>query len=398
MAAALIISKVLAIYAGPAGLAVVGQFQNVVQLFMTLSKAGVDTGVTKYTAEYSGFSSQLHTLYSTTFRVVVLFSALAAGILVFGSHWFSIYFFKTPDYQSVFVLFALTIFLCALNGICLAIINGLGHIRIFVAANIIQSVAALLLSVGLILWFGLKGALYALVLNQSLVFFVLVYILHKHPIIRIEYFKKAFDGVVAVKLFKYSIMALVTAVVAPLTTMFIRQDITDQLGFDQAGYWQGMWYISTIFTTVVTTSLTVYYLPKIASLSKASDIRMELINGYRIIMPIIIVASMVMYLMRHLVINVLFTPEFAPVQELFKWQLVGDVIKISAWLMSYLMLAKAMTVEFISTEIIFSVFFVCLCIYLTSQFGLIGLSYAYAINYALYFCAVTMVTRSVWSG
>ena len=233
-------------------------------------------------------------------------------------------------------------------------------------------------------------------LNQSLVFFVLLYILRKHPIIRIENFKKPFDGVVAKKLFKYSMMALVTAIVAPLTTMFIRQDITNQLSADQAGYWQGMWYISTIFTTVVTTSLTVYYLPKMASLSKASDIRMELINGYRIVMPIIIVASIVLFLARYSVINLLFTPEFAPVQELFKWQLVGDVIKISAWLMSYLMLAKAMTVEFISTEIVFSVSFVCLCIYLTSQFGLVGLSYAYAINYALYFCAVVVVTRPVW--
>ena len=396
MAAALVISKVLAIYAGPAGLAVVGQFQNIVQLFMTLSKAGVDTGVTKYTAEYSGSSDQLQTLFSTAFRVVVLFSALAAGVLIFGSRWFSVFFFDTPNYQDVFVLFALTIFLCALNGICLAILNGLGHIRTFVSANIIQSVIALLLSVGLVVWFGLKGALYALVLNQSLVFFVLLYILREHPIIRIENFKKPFDGVVAKKLFKYSMMALVTAIVAPLTTMFIRQDITNQLSVDQAGYWQGMWYISTIFTTVVTTSLTVYYLPKIASLSKASDIRMELINGYRIIMPIIIVASIVIFLARYSVINLLFTPEFAPVQELFKWQLVGDVIKIAAWLMSYLMLAKAMTVEFISTEIVFSASFVCLCIYFTSQFGLVGLSYAYAINYALYFCAVVVVTRPVW--
>ncbi len=396
MAAALVISKVLAIYAGPAGLAVVGQFQNIVQLFTTLSKAGVDTGVTKYIAEYSACPGQLRTILSTTVRIVMVFSGFAMVMLVVGSGWMSLFFFDTPVYQDVFILFAITIFLCGLNGICLAILNGLGHIRTFVIANIIQSVFALLLSVGLIQWFGLKGALYALVLNQSLVFFVLLYMLRKHPMFRIENFKYPYDRSVAKKLFNYSLMALVTAIVGPLTTMLIRQDITNQLSVEQAGYWQGMWYISTIFTTVVTTSLTVYYLPKIASLRKASEIRMELISGYKIIMPIIVAASVAIFFARYPIINLLFTEEFAPVQILFKWQLVGDVIKIAAWLMSYLMLAKAMTAEFISTEIIFSGTFVCLSIFLTNQFGLIGLSYAYAINYSLYLCAVTLVTRRVW--
>lgn len=397
MAAALVISKVLAIYAGPAGLAVVGQFQNIVQLFTTFSRAGVDTGVTKYTAEYSDSPDQLYILFSTTFKIVLLFSFLAVVSLIIGSNWLSGYFFKTPNYQDVFLLFALTIFLCALNGVCLAILNGLGHIRTFVTANILQSLIALALTVVLVTWLGLKGALYALVLNQSVVFLLLLLMLRKHPTIRIENFTKPFDRVVAAKLLKYSLMAAVTSILAPLVATLIRQDISHQLSSDHAGYWQGMWYISSIFTTVVTTSLTVYYLPKIASLHNASEIRMELLNGYMIVMPIIIVVSFVIYLMRDWVITLLFTPEFAPIQVLFMWQLVGDVIKISSWIMSYLMLAKAMTIEFISTEILFSATFVVLCMYLTRQFGLVGLSYAYAINYSIYFCAVALITRPVWS-
>lgn len=44
--------------------------------------------------------------------------------------------------------------------------------------------------------------------------------------------------------------------------------------------------------------------------------------------------------------------------ELFKWQLIGDVIKIASWLLSYTLLAKAKTKYFVATEVIFSITFI----------------------------------------
>lgn len=40
--------------------------------------------------------------------------------------------------------------------------------------------------------------------------------------------------------------------------------------------------------------------------------------------------------------------------ELFPYQFLGDIIKIASWLISYLMIAKAMARLFITMEIIFS--------------------------------------------
>lgn len=79
--------------------------------------------------------------------------------------------------------------------------------------------------------------------------------------------------------------------------------------------------------------------------------------------------------------------------ELFKWQLVGDVIKISAWLLSYIMLAKAMTKEFIITEILFSMLFVIVSLIYINVFGLIGVTYGYATNYIIYFIVMFLIFR-----
>ena len=52
VATALALNKVLAIYVGPAGYAVIGQFQSLLAMVFTFASGGVNTGVTKYTAEF----------------------------------------------------------------------------------------------------------------------------------------------------------------------------------------------------------------------------------------------------------------------------------------------------------------------------------------------------------
>jgi len=80
-------------------------------------------------------------------------------------------------------------------------------------------------------------------------------------------------------------------------------------------------------------------------------------------------------------------------RELFAWQLVGDVIKISSWLLGYIMLAKAMTRIFIITEIFSSALFVVLSIYLSNLYGVIGVTYAFAINYTIYLFIMIWIMR-----
>lgn len=82
--------------------------------------------------------------------------------------------------------------------------------------------------------------------------------------------------------------------------------------------------------------------------------------------------------------------------ELFKWQLIGDVIKIASWLLGYLMLAKAMTKVFVITEIIFGIIFALLSVIFLNSFGLVGVTYAFALNYTLYLIVMSFIFRGVF--
>ncbi len=385
---AFIINKVVAIYAGPTGLALIGQLKDFVTMLTNISNGAITQGVVKYTAEYQTIEEK-QKIFSTSI-IISLISSFIIAIGLFGfSDYLSELILKDIQYNSVFLVFGSTIFLFALNTILMSILNGQKEIKKYVLVNIVNSIVTLILTSLLVVQFNIQGALYALVINQSIVFFVTLMFVLKSSWFKWEYFKQGLDKDSLVKLSKYSLMTITSAIAAPASFLIIRNHIGENLGWDSAGYWQGIWYISSMYLMVITTSLSVYYLPRLSEIQDKDELKKEIFSGYKIIMPIVMFMSLVIYLLKEYVVLIAFDEKFMPMLELFKWQLIGDIIKIASWLLAYLMLAKAMTKVFISTEIIFSVLFVCISILFINSFGLVGITYAFSLNYMLYL--ITMI-------
>ena len=129
-------------------------------------------------------------------------------------------------------------------------------------------------------------------------------------------------------------MSLVTAVLGPLVPMLIRSYIQAIDDSTTAGMWQAMWYFSSVYLMVVTSTLAVYYLPKFSSLKESDQINAELIKGLRIVIPSVILLSLFILSTKDIVVSILFSHEFKPIEELFAGMLVGDVLKIASWFFS----------------------------------------------------------------
>ncbi|MDD9338971.1 MAG: hypothetical protein PV362_04795 [Providencia heimbachae] len=188
-------------------------------------------------------------------------------------------------------------------------------------------------------------------------------------------------------------MAITSAIMVPTSQFIVRDYIATTQGLDQAGYWQGVWYISTTYLMIVTTALSTYYLPRLSEITDKNELKKEILQGYKILLPIVIICGLMIYLLRDFIIYILFSDSFSPMKQLFTWQIIGDVFKIASWLLAYVMLAKAMTKAFIISEILFSLMFVFLTYMLVPLVGTIGATYAYCINYMLYLIAIFLIIR-----
>ena len=384
VASALVLNKILAVYVGPAGYAVIGQFQNAVSIIVSLAGGVVATGVTKVTAQHFNDEAKQHAVWKTAIRFSLVASIVAAIPLLLMGDSLARWLLHRTDMASVFVWLALTLPAMAINNLLLAIVNGKKEVGVYVTANISGSLISMMVTGMLAFNFGLHGALVAFTINPAIVLLATAVIVSRRDWFKAKFLWGQVNRPALRDLSGFGLMGLTSALTVPISYMLIRDHLAANLGLTAAGYWQASWKISEIYLMLVTTTLSVYYLPRLAEIRTALELKAEIIKVYRFVMPIVAVGAVTIYLLRDLITQTLFTPDFFPMRDLFSWQLAGDVIKIGSWILAYIMLGRAMVKIFIITEIAFSILFVFLSWLLVSNFGLVGVSIAYAVNYSLY--------------
>ena len=384
VASALALNKILAVYVGPAGYAIIGQFQNAVSIIVNLAGGLVATGVTKTTAQHFDDEAKQHAVWQTAIRFSLIASLLAGFGLLFMGSMLSEWLLHRADMSGVFVWLALSLPAMAANNLLLAIVNGKKEVGTYVIANIIGSLASMLVIGLLAFYFGLYGALVAFTINPAIVLASTAALLARRAWFKSRFLWGNMDSIAARELSGFALMAITSAIVVPTTYMLIRDHLTTQLGLSAAGYWQASWKISEIYLMLVTTTLSVYYLPRLAEIRIGFELRNEVIKVYQFVLPVVIVGALTIYLLRDFIIRTLFTEDFYPMRELFPWQLAGDVIKIGSWILGYILIGRAMVKFFVITELVFSITFFLISWWLVESFGLVGVSMAYAINYSLH--------------
>ena len=391
MATGLVLNKIFAIHLGPSGFAAIGQLQNFIAMVTSFAAGAINTGVTKYTAEYYDQPDRKKQLFQTAGTMTIVGSLFAGVVLVALSSPINTWLFGGENYQEALIFLSACLLMISLNAMLLAVLAGQKEVRRYVIANIASSIIGLVIS-GTLAWFlGLRGALIALSLGQALALLTTLYFCRGLSWCRLPTFWGRVDKVTLLLLVRYVAMALVAALAVPLTQMLIRSEMISIFGVSHAGYWDAMNKISTIYLSLVTTTLSLYYLPRIAEIKDDSELRKEIGSSFKIIVPLVIFCSIVIFILRAPIVKILFSSEFQVMTELFGWQMIGDVLKIASWLLAYVLIGKAMMKVFIVTEVIFSFSLYIFTICATHEFGFVGVSMAYAFNYLLYLAVMYVV-------
>ena len=393
-----LINKIVAVYIGPGGMALIGNFQSFLSMVLTFSNGAIQKGVIKYVAEYRESESQLKKLLSTAF-IITLVSAVITGLLmiIFGG-FLSTKLLNTLEYRHIFTLFGFTVILFALNTLLIGVLNGIKSFGKYIVINIVSSLFNLALIAILVIRWELTGALITLVVNQSLVFFITLIFVVRSPWFSIGHWFSGWDNAMFRKLMQFSAMAVASAVTVPVSHILVRKLLEKQIDLDAAGVWQGLWKISDYYLLLITTSISLYFLPRLSEVKTSNLIRKELWNGYRIVIPATIVMGIGIYLLREPVIRLLFTDEFLPMESMFIYQLPGDVLKVIYWMLSILLIARSMTTWYIITEFAYSACFVILVYVFVGQFGLEGAAMAHLVNFSVNAVFILLILRNVIFG
>jgi O-antigen/teichoic acid export membrane protein len=264
------------------------------------------------------------------------------------------------------------------------------------------SIIGLVFTIALSYRFGVYGALIALVTYQSVVFVLTLPLVRKAKWFQWKEFINKFSKLAVTRLSHYSLMAIVTAAVMPVSQLIIRNYIIahskvvgEAQSLNQAGLWESINRVSNMYLLVFATSLGVYYLPRLTELRTTKDLRQEVFSVYKLVVPVLLLFSIALFLGRNIVIHVLFTGQFEGMENLFGFQLLGDFIKMSSWILAYIMTAKSMTRTFIIMELVSSITQVLFTMFFFEMYGTFGATIGYACSHTVYLICMIFIFRKM---
>lgn len=235
----------------------------------------------------------------------------------------------------------------------------------------------------------LYGVLIGISIYQSVAFFITLYFCKSLDWFKFDALFGNVDRQTVVNFGRFALMALVASVALPITQIVIRSLLVNQFNVQYAGYWEAMVKLSNSYLSLITTTISVYYIPRLAELKTNLELRKEIRSGYAYLFPLAIVMAATIFILKDFLIILLFSKDFYPMHELFIWQLIGDVFKISSWIIVYVILSKAMTALFLITEVFFSISYILLVYFCINLFGFKGVVIGYMLNYILYWTVMS---------
>lgn len=396
IAIGLVTSKVIAIFVGPAGMALLGNLRNFMSSLETIATLGFQNGIVKYVAENNGNQSELKKVVSTVLISIAIVALLLSGILFFMADFWNTYLFGSGSiYAFIFKALAAAFPWYAASIAMVAIINGLSRFKDVIYITIIGNITGLIVSLILIGYYRTSGALLSIIITPSLVFFIALYFVNREIRLKEHIALQSFSFTVIKKMGAYSLMAFVSAVLSPLVVLSIRNNVMDTVGMTQAGFWEAISRISVYYLMFITTIMTVYFLPKLVLAKDNNETKTVFRTYYTTLMPVYILGLLLLFVCRDFVIGLLFTKDFLPVRNLFLWQLLGDMLKGFSMILGYNLVAKKHTVVFVITELVSMGIMYLSSLYLVSVFGVEGVVMAHCITYTVYLLVLVVYFRKV---
>ena len=389
------VNKFLAIFLGPTGIALLASYTNFLSISLSISSCSINTGVIKFSSEYLNDKVKSMSLYSTALKTSVILTSFSSIVLVGAAPLLSQIIFKNDFFTLAIRILGFASMLIVLNSVLLAILNGRGQIEHYTIINITGSVVNFILILTLTYFFNLKGALIAITLIQAIIFFVALFFVTTSDWFDITYFVKPLNIEFAKKLLLFSLITTIQQLVNPFSNLIIQNEIVNSFGLQQAGLWRSILRVSDGFYIVLVSTLNIYYLPKLSSI-KYNEIRSFVFFIAKRIIPAAFILGLLIILFRFQIINILFTSDFSEMESLFLWQIIGIFLKISSWLIGTIMIAKEMFYHFIFVEIISAMFFILLSNILMPYYGVIGVTYAFAINSFIYFLIMIYFFKDIF--
>jgi len=348
----LIVQNLLAQYTGQSGIAKVGQIRNLSNILTSLSSFGVFNGIVKYVSEYKNNEKGLIKLFSTVFVISSIATISISVIIFIYSKELSSWLFLTEDYYLVFYILSVIVPFIAMNRIFNGIISGLSAYKVHAKIEVIWYLIASIFLLISLYYYNIEGVLIAIAVTPLVQFLVLTLIFGKTINDYVKFKKLSLQTPLVRVLLGFSLISFVATVCLNFVEINFRTLISEKISENEAGIWTAMSSISKIYMQFLITVFSIYILPKYTSLNFSHEFKNEVKAIYKTLLPIVVLGMLLVFFSKKYLILSIYNESFLSMTILFKWQLLADLVRFIANILSFKFLAKKQIKHFVLTQLI----------------------------------------------
>ncbi|MDA7931167.1 oligosaccharide flippase family protein [Akkermansiaceae bacterium] len=390
---ALVVNKLVAIYLGPSGIAVIGQFQNISSLISSLAHGSIQTGNIKYVSEHRDNKEILRKVLSSSIFITLSLTLFTAVITYLFAREIGELAFLPSDSHYLIRYFALTLFFYSANTSILSFLNGFGKIKSLTFLNIIQSVCTVLTVPILIFFYQLNGVVISLLSTQALLFCISC-ILYRKKLGKASFFGgiglSSVSREFSVRLLKYAFVTFSLGIIASVTMLLIRGIIINEGSLDSAGIWEGGWKVLLYFNMIFASPFSIFYFPRMSKCPSLHKANKMMLDAIKILVPMMLLLAFIIYCLKDIFIRVLFSTSFLALADILGLLLVAEIFRVVATFFQNLYLANAKIAIVVILQVIYFGLFVSLSYVGFRKFGLTGIAVSYLLS-SVFFLSMYLV-------
>jgi len=393
---AIVRSKFIALWIGPAGYGIAALFNSTLGLINGITNFGLDRSAVKDIS-----FNHIHEDTEGTARTIqilkrlVWFTAIFGSlIMILGAPWLSEFAFESTDYTFSFIWISLALLFKQLSNGQLAILQGLRKLKKLAKANLLGNLFALLITLPLYYLYRIEAIVPAIIISSLVAFISTFYYSYSERIetVKLSNIEVFREGKPMIQLgVMLSISGMIGLVVAYIIQIFISHTGgVAQVGFYNAGFAILNSYVGLVFTAMETD-----YFPRLSAIvDKVESIRQTVFEQAFIAILLITPIVVLFLIAAPIIIVLLYSKEFTPIIEMVRWGILGMVFKAVSFSIGYILIAKGDSKLFMKTAIGFNALLLLMNLLGYYFGGLEGLGISFLVYYSIHFIALRIITKT----
>ena len=388
-------SKFVAVLLGPAGVGIMGLYQSGLQLVQQISSMGLAQSAVRDVSEANGTNDVLRIAetISVVRRLVWVTGLLGLIIVACCSPLLSKASFGNYDYTLPFLILSVTLLLDQLSAGQRVVLQGLRRLKELAKCASFGVTFGLVTSVPLYYWLGIDGIIPTLILNSTCSV-ILSWVYSRR--IKLEKVQLTYKQTIeqGMHMLILGVSMSLSGIFASIVSYVIRGYIQGNGGVEQVGLFQAGFAIMTTYVGMIMNAIGTDYYPRLAAINKDNAKCIDAVSqqgeiGTMILAPMLTICLVFM----PIVLRLLYSDSFLAANEYISWACLGMMLRLAAWVISYLFVAKAESKLFIILELVGNSIYLVFSLVGYHILSLSGLGIAFALQYVFYFLLVYLIAK-----